>query len=72
MSNAGFEKMYPALLEDCLQEVGDLLGETLKLDSQAFDQGSLGEVLLPRKKKTGCRLSSQGRGSRSGASFHGS
>lgn len=52
MSNAGFEKMYPALLEDCLQEVGDLLGETLKLDSQAFDQGSLGEVLLPRKKKT--------------------
>lgn len=53
MSKAGsIEKMHPALLENSLQEVGDLIGDSLGLDSEAFDQGALEEIYLPRKKKT--------------------
>jgi len=50
---ASFDDIYPDLLERSVQEVGDLIGETLSLQKQASSFGAAAEVFAPPKHKFG-------------------
>lgn len=50
---ASFDDIYPELLERSVQEVGDLIGETLSLQKQADSSGTAAEVFSPPKNKFG-------------------
>lgn len=47
------QKLFPDLLENAAQEVGDLIGETLALKDPKSAQGRLQEVFTPPRKKFG-------------------
>ncbi|MCF8106192.1 MAG: hypothetical protein K9K64_11970 [Desulfohalobiaceae bacterium] len=48
-----FANLFPDLLENSVQEVGDLIGETLVLQDENSSQGSLKEIFQAPKKKFG-------------------
>ncbi len=48
-----FQSLFPDLLENAAQEVGDLIGESLVLTNVNSNQGSLQEVFSPPRKKFG-------------------
>jgi chemotaxis protein CheY-P-specific phosphatase CheC len=48
-----FQSLFPDLLENAVQEVGDLIGESLVLTNVNNTQGPLQEVFSPPRKKFG-------------------
>lgn len=46
-----FQNIFPILLENITQEVGDLIGESLRLQEENISHGSLQKIFSPPKKK---------------------
>mgnify|MGYP006291116933 CR=1 FL=1 len=47
-----FENIFPLVLENMAQEMGDLVGETLELENEKISQGNLHEVFSPPDKQS--------------------
>lgn len=53
MGTSPFQKIYPAILEKSVAEVGDLIGRPLELQDKKSGRGSGAEIFAPPKQKFG-------------------